>query len=50
MAVEDHLKFPEWRAALENLIAATEALKKGKAIQADVDKARQAYIKIADEL
>lgn len=50
MAVEDHPKFAEWKAALNNLIAAKEALRKGHAVQADVDKAYEAYVKIADDL
>lgn len=50
MAVEDHPKFPAWKAALEKLIEAKEGLKKKLATQADVDKALADYIKIADEL
>ena len=50
MPVEDHPKFSEWKAALEHLIDAKEAFKAGKATQADLDKALEAYHKIADEL
>ena len=50
MAVEDHPKFQEWKAALERLIEAVQALKDGDASEADVAKARAAYIKIADEI
>lgn len=50
MAVEDHPKFPEWKKALEGLLAATEAKKAGKAVQADVEKAKKTYFKIADEV
>jgi hypothetical protein len=50
MSVEDHPKFPEWKAALEKLIKAKQALRDGRATQVDVDKAMEAYVKIADEL
>ena len=50
MAVEDHLKFAEWKEALERLITAKEAFKAGAASQADVDAAMIAYHKIADEV
>ena len=50
MPVEDHPKFSEWKAALENLIAAKDALRLGTASQADVDVAMDAYHKIADEV
>jgi hypothetical protein len=50
MPVEDHPKFEEWKQALEKLIAAREALKAGTATITDVNAARAAYIKIADEV
>jgi hypothetical protein len=50
MAVEDHPKFEEWKAALEILIEAKEAQKAGEASQKDVDEAVAAYVKIADEV
>jgi outer membrane protein TolC len=50
MAVEDHPKFPEWRAALDLLTEAKEAFSSGKATQAEVDKAQAQYDRISGEL
>ncbi len=50
MAVEEHEKFEEWKSALEELIEAKEAQRAGKATQKDVERAREAYIRIADEV
>ncbi len=50
MAVEDHPKFPEWKAALEKVISAKEASIAGNACQDDVDRALEEYYKIADEI
>ena len=50
MAVENDPRFPKWKAALENLLAVTEARKNGDATDAEVNEARKAYFKIADEL
>ncbi len=50
MSVEDHPKYPEWRSALENLIDAVDARKADDATDADVEKAKNAYRKIADDI
>lgn len=50
MAVEDHPLFPEWKKRLEKLIEVSEAQKKGRASQADVDQAKAEYDQIADEI
>lgn len=50
MAVEDHPLFPEWKSRLERLIEAKEALKEGRASQAEVDKAFVEYERITEEL
>ena len=50
MAAEDHPKYPEWRTALETLIESVQARKEGRATDADVNEARKALHKIADEI
>jgi len=50
MAVEEHPLFPVWKQRLQDLIDATEALRDGRALQRDVDKAKTEYDKIADEV
>lgn len=50
MAVEDHPQYPKWRAALERLIDAVQARKEGRAVDAEVNEARKAFYKIADEI
>lgn len=50
MSVEDHPKFKEWKAALEELIDATDAFREGLAFKYEVDEAKEAYYKIADEI
>ena len=46
MAVEDHLGSLNGTKALEALPAANGAKKAGKAVQADVEKAKKTYFKI----
>ncbi len=50
MAVEDHPLFPKWKERLEELIEAKEALREGRATQADVEKAQREYDKITEEI
>ena len=50
MAIEDHPKFPQWKKALEKLVSVKEAYDAGNAMQLDLDKARDEFIKIADEI
>lgn len=50
MAVEDDLKYDEWREALEEYIAACEACKKGDAGPADVQLARVRLDNIINKL
>lgn len=50
MAVEDHPKYAQWRQAQDELTAAIEAKKEGKATKDDVERAQQAYDKISEEI
>jgi hypothetical protein len=48
MAVEELPHYPQWRAALENLLSAKKAFKDGTASQSDVEIAQQAYLSECD--
>lgn len=50
VAIEDHPKFPAWKAAFEKLVETVEAQKQGKALARDVELAKEEYFKIADDL
>lgn len=50
MPVEDHPKYAEWKAALEHLVDAKRAQREGTATPQDVEIAKDAYYKIADEV
>jgi len=48
--VEDHPDYPKWRKANDKLADAQEALRQGKATQAEVDKAQEEYNHVCGEI
>jgi hypothetical protein len=47
---EDHPDYPKWRKANDKLADAEEALRQGKATQAEVDKAQEEYDHVCREI